>query len=282
VRRSLLACTLGAALLAAAVGARAEDPAASALPTALHDVGIDRHIGGQLPLQVPLVDEQGRTVHLRDYFGRKPVIFMPVYYHCPMLCPLAVQGLARSLKVLAFGAKTDYELVVWSFDPRDTPVDARRKKAEALEYYDQRRNGDQGWHFLTANRTTIDALTKAIGFRYVADEAKGQFVHASTLVIVTPEGQIARYLYTTEPEPKDMRLALVEASAGKIGTLADQVLLFCYHYDPASGKYTVLTMRLVRWGAALTVLALGLFIGLMLRQERRGARARAAALEGLS
>jgi len=282
VRRPLLAGALALGLVALATVVRADDPTASTLPFALRDVGIDRHIGGQLPLELPLVDEQGRTVHLRDYFGSRPVIVMPVYYRCPMLCPIALEGLARSLKVLAFGAKTDYELVVFSFNPDEGPADARKKKADALEYYDGHRFGDRGWHFLTADRQTIAALTHALGFRYTYDQAKGQFVHASTLVLATPDGKIARYLYTTEPAPKDLRLALIEASAGKLGTLADQVLLYCYHYDAASGRYTLLTMRLLRIGAAVTVLGLALMIGLLLRQERRGARERARVLEGLS
>jgi protein SCO1/2 len=194
---------------------------------------------------------------------------VPVYYSCPMLCPLALEGLARSLRMLTFGAKTDYELVVFSIDPRDTPADARRKKADALATFG-RAGGDAGWHFLTGDERAIGALTRAIGFRYKAEN--GQFVHASTLVMVSPKGKVARYLYTTEPAPKDLRLALVEASSGQLGTVADQVLLYCFHYDAATGRYTLLTMRLVRIGAALTVLALGGFIAYMLRQERRRGR----------
>jgi len=268
-----LAAALAASLaLAVNAAAHADDPAASALPPALRDVSIDRQVGKQLPLDVAFRDENGRAVKLGDYFGSKPVIVMPVYYGCPMLCPLALDGLARSLKVLTFGAKTDYELVVFSFDPKDTPADARRKKADALETFG-RHGGDQGWHFLTGDASSIAALTGALGFRYKYDAAARVFVHASTLVMVTPQGRISRYLYTTEPAPKDMRFALVDASAGKLGTLADQVLLFCFHYDATTGRYTLLTMRLVRIGALLTILALGSFIGYMLRQERRGRRA---------
>jgi protein SCO1 len=245
-----------------------DDPAASVLPRALRDVGIDRHVGAQLPLDLRFHDETGREVRLAEYFGsKKPVVVVPVYYGCPMLCPLALEGLARSLRMLTFGAKTDYELVVFSFDPRDTPADARRKKADALATFG-RAGGDAGWHFLTGDARSIAALTRAIGFRYKAEG--GQFVHASTLVMATPRGKVARYLYTTEPAPKDLRLALVEASSGRLGTVADQVLLYCYHYDAATGRYTLLTMRLVRIGAILTVLALGGFIAYMLRQERRG------------
>ena len=263
-----LAAVAAAALLALATPLFADDPAASVLPRALRDVGIDRQVGKQLPLDLRFHDETGREVRLAEYFGNnKPVVLVPVYYSCPMLCPLALEGLARSLRMLTFGAKTDYELVVFSFDPRDRPADAQRKKADALATFG-RAGGDAGWHFLTGDERTIAALTRAIGFRYKAEG--GQFVHASTLVMATPKGKVARYLYTTEPAPKDLRLALVEASSGKLGTVADQVLLYCFHYDAMTGKYTLLTMRLVRIGGALTVLALGAFIAYMLRQERRG------------
>ena len=184
-----------------------------------------------------------------------------------MLCPLALEGVARSLRMLTFGAQTDYELIVFSFDPAGTPADARRKKADALKTYG-RAGGDAGWHFLTGDANAIAALTRAIGFRYKYEAPRGQFVHASTLVMVSPKGKVARYLYTTEPAPKDLRLAMVEASTGRLGTVADQVLLYCFHYDAATGRYTLLTMRLVRIGAILTVLALTFFITYMLRQER--------------
>ena len=266
-RIAALGAFAAAVALALAAPLRGDDPAASVLPTALRDVGIDRHVGARLPLDLRFQDENGQPVRLGQYFGGKPVIMVPVYYHCPMLCPLALEGLARSLRMLTFGAKTDYELVVFSFDPRDTPADARRKKADALATFG-RVGGDAGWHFLTGDARSIAALTSAIGFRYKADG--GQFVHASTLVMATPNGKIARYLYTTEPAPKDLRLALVEASTGRLGTFADQVLLYCFHYDATTGRYTLLTMRLVRIGAVLTVLALGAFIAYMLRQERRG------------
>jgi protein SCO1 len=270
--RGLAAALATSLALAVNAAARADDPAASALPPALRDVSIDRQIGKPLPLELPFRDENGRAVRLGDYFGSKPVIVMPVYYGCPMLCPLALDGVARSLKVLTFGAKTDYELVVFSFDPKDTPADARRKKTDALETFG-RNGGEQGWHFLTGDAKSIATLTGALGFRYKYDAAANVFVHASTLVMVTPQGRISRYLYTTEPAPKDMRFALVDASAGRLGTLADQVLLFCFHYDATTGRYTLLTMRLVRIGALLTVIVLGSFIGYMLRQERRGRRA---------
>jgi protein SCO1/2 len=257
--------------LACAWAARADEQASSVLPKALRDVGIDQRMGSQLPLDLRFRDENGKSVRLGDYFGSRPVIVVPVYYRCPMLCPLALEGLSRALKALTFGARADYTLVVFSFDPKETPADARRKKADALQIYG-RRGGEEGWHFLTGDAAAVAALAKAIGFRYTFDAVRGQFVHASTLVMVTPQGRVARYLYTTEPAPKDLRLSLIEASAGRLGTVADQVLLYCFHYDASTGRYTLLTMRLVRIGAVVTVLALAGFIGFMLRQERRGRR----------
>jgi len=267
-RFASFAALAATAALALAAPLRADDPAASVMPRALRDVGIDRQVGKQLPLDLRFHDETGREVRLAEYFGKKkPVVLVPVYYSCPMLCPLALEGLARSLRMLTFGAKTDYELVVFSIDPRDRPADAQRKKTDALATFG-RAGGDAGWHFLTGDERSIAALTRAIGFRYKAEG--GQFVHASTLVMATPKGKVARYLYTTEPAPKDLRLALVEASSGQLGTVADQVLLYCFHYDATTGRYTLLTMRLVRIAAIATVLALGGLIAYMLRQERRG------------
>lgn len=264
---------------AAAIGPPPSRPTesgpSSALPEALRDVGIDTRIGQDLPLDLRFRDETGATVRLGDYFGSQPVILVPVYYRCPMLCTLVLEGLARSLKTLTFGAGADYQLVVFSFDPRETPADARADKASTLELYG--RGGGEGWHFLTGDAASIDALTRALGFRYAWDGERAEYVHASTLVLATPQGRIARYLFTTDPPPKDLRLAMVEASAGRLGTAADHVLLYCFRYDVTTGRYSMLVMRIVRIGAVVTVLALAGFIGFMLRQERQGARAAAAA-----
>jgi protein SCO1/2 len=251
------------------------DAQSTALPAALRDVGIDTRIGETLPLDLRFRDEAGATVRLGDYFDGQPVILVPVYYRCPMLCTLVLEGLARALKTLTFGAGADYQLVVFSFDPRETPADARQDKASTLELYG--RDGGEAWHFLTGDAAAIGELTRALGFRYAYDEQRAEYVHASTLVLATPDGRIARYLFTTQPAPKDLRLAMVEASAGELGTAADHVLLFCFRYDPTTGRYSMLVMRLVRAGAALTTVGMVVFIGVMLRQERRGARARAAA-----
>jgi protein SCO1/2 len=272
----MVASLLGLAValpMAAQLRQPAADAPAGALPAALREVGIDQRVGESLPLDLRFHDEAGKSVRLGDYFGSKPVILVPVYYRCPMLCTLVVEGVARALKALTFGAGADYQLVVFSFDPRETPADAREDKAHAVDLYD--RPGSEAWHFLTGDAQAIGALTRAIGFRYDYDQARGEYVHASTLVLATPQGKIARYLYTTEPAPKDLRLALVEASAGTVGTVADHVLLYCFRYDATTGKYTLLTMRLVRAGALVTIVGLALFIGYMVRQEKRGAAARA-------
>jgi protein SCO1 len=277
----LVAGWLGAAAVQAIGPPTAEDAAGNTLPPVLRDVGIDQKIGQGLPLDAAFRDEEGRTVTLGDYFGDKPVVLVPVYYRCPMLCPLALDGMARALKVLTFVSGADYQLVVFSIAPGEGPADARKRKAETLERFG--RPGGEAWHFLTGDAESIGLLTRALGFRYAYDDASGEYVHASTLVLTTPEGRISRYFYSTEPAPKDLRLGLVEASTGQLGTPADQVLLYCYRYDAATGKYTLLTMRLVRIAAAVTVLSLALFIGYMVRQEKRGARDRAAraALEGM-
>lgn len=275
----LVAGWLAASALAAIPPKPLADDTTNALPEALRDVGIDQKIGQGLPLDARFRDEQGREVALGDYFGDKPVLLVPVYYRCPMLCPLALDGLARALKVLTFSSGSDYELVVFSIAPGEGPQDALKRKTETLELFG--RPGGEAWHFLTGDHQSIGRLTRALGFRYAQEASTGEYVHASALVLATPEGRISRYMYTTEPAPKDLRLAFVEASAGNLGTPADQVLLFCYSYDPHTGKYTLLTWRLLRIAAAATVLGLALFIGYMVRQERRGARARAV-LEGAS
>jgi protein SCO1/2 len=269
-----VACPLAAPPLAAQGRRPTADAAAAQLPAALQEVGIEQRVGEALPLDARFRDETGKAVRLGDYFDDRPVILVPVYYRCPMLCTLMVEGVARALKALSFGSGADYRLVVFSFDPTETPADAAEDKAHAVDLYD--RPGSEAWHFLTGDAEAVGALTRAIGFRYDYDAGRGEFVHASTLVLATPEGRIARYLYTTEPAPKDLRLALVEASAGTIGTVADHVLLYCFRYDATTGKYTLLTMRLVRIGAAVTIFGLALFIGYMVRQEKRGAAARAA------
>ena len=240
-----------------------------ARPPALRDVGVDQHLGAALPLDVAFHDESGRTVALRDYFGGgRPVLLSLVYFGCPMLCGQSLNGLAGSLKAVSFTPGKEFTVLVVSFDPRDTPAAASARKAVVLSRYG-RRDTAPGWHFLTGDQAAVDHLTRAIGLRYTFDAASGQFAHVPLAVVATPQGAISRYFYGIQPAPRDLRLGLVEASANKIGTAVDQLLLFCFHYDPATGKYGRFALGAVRAGGALTVVALGTLLALAWRREAR-------------
>jgi len=240
----------------------------SQVPQALRDIGFDQRLDEHLPLDTPLRDEQGRAVQLGEYFGRRPVVLVFAYYDCPMLCTLAINGLSSALKVLSLDPGADFEIVTVSIDPRDTPAAAAAKKAGYLERY-KRAGAAAGWHFLTGDQPSIDRLTKAAGFRYAWDPATKQFAHPTGIIVLTPDGRMARYLFGIEYGPRDLRLAIVEASAGKVGSPVDALLLYCYHYDPMTGRYGIAIMRGMRIAGAATVLALGGFIVVMLRRERR-------------
>jgi len=255
-------------LLCAALLAAPRVHAADERPAALRDVGYDQHVGEPLPLDLAFTDENGRTVRLGDYFGRTPVVLVPAYYHCPMLCPLVQSGITSALRALAFDVGREFTVVTFSFDPTDTPSQAAARKAAALADY-RRPGAEAGWHFLTGDEAAIRALTRSIGFRYAWDDAAKQFAHASGVVVATPDGHVARYFFGIEYAPKDLRLALVEASAGRIGSVVDQLLLFCFHYDPATGRYTRVAMDAMRAGGVITLLALGGFVGVMLRRDTR-------------
>lgn len=267
-RHTALASVLALALVLTpgATGAQTGQ-AASERPPELQNAGIEQRIGEKVPLDLELRDETGRTVRLGEYFGDKPVLLAPVYYECPMLCTLTLEGIAKSLKVLTFGAEEDYQLVVFSFDPAETPEQAMARKQRALDLYD-REGAEEGWHFLVGDRESVGRLTEAIGFQAAFDEQRGEFVHAATLLILQPDGTISRYFYGVDYPPKNLRLGLVEASEGRVGSPLDQVLLYCYRYDPTTAKYSLLTMRLVRTGAAITILAIGLFIFTLVRLEK--------------
>ena len=241
-----------------------------ALPGALQGVGIDQKLDQQIPLGIVLRDEAGRDVALSAFFhpGR-PVLLVPVYYQCPMLCTQILTGVESSLKAVSFNPGRDFEVVVFSFDPRDTPETAAAKKQNYLRRYN-RPNTANGWHFLTGSEAGIRALTGAIGYRFKFDPATNQYAHASGIMIATPEGRLARYFYGVDYAARDLRLGLVEASHDKIASPADQVLLFCYHYDPATGKYGAISLDIMRIAAGGFVVAGGAFLFLLLRRERRG------------
>jgi protein SCO1/2 len=263
---------LAAALLFAAAAAGAQTQPAAGLPRALRDVAFEQRLGEALPLDVALRDEAGKSVRLGDYFGRRPVVLSLVYYECPMLCTLTLNGLVSALGVVTLEPGREFELVTVSFDPRDTPEKAAARKQAYLSRY-RKPGAAAAWHFLSAAPDAIARITDAVGFRYAWDEETRQFAHPAGVLVATPDGRIARYLYGIEYAPKDLRLALVEASAGTVGRPVDRLLLFCYQYDPATGGYGVAIMRVVRLGGILTVLALAGFIAVMLRRERALARA---------
>jgi len=234
----------------------------------LKDVGIDQKIDQQIPLGLAFVDETGKDVRLSDYFTTRPVVLALVYYECPMLCTQVLNGLVGSLEALTLDAGRDYEVVVVSFDPGETPALAAERRQFFLKRYG-RPGLENGVHFLTGRQEAITQLTSAVGFRYVYDATIDQFAHPAAITVLTPAGHVSRYLFGIEFAPKDLRLAMVEASSGKVGTALDQALLFCYHYDPESGRYGLAIMNMIRLGGALTVAGLGAFIFLTLRRERR-------------
>lgn len=240
----------------------------SQTPKALTNVSFEQRLNEQLPLDLLFKDEAGRMVKLGEYFGRKPVILTFVYYECPMLCTEVLNGLESSLRVLNETVGKEFDVVTVSFDPKETPVLAAGKKKAYLERY-KRPEAQQGWHFLTGDQASIDALTQAAGFNYYWDEASHQFAHASGIVVATPTGRISRYFMGIEHSPRDVKFALIESSHEKIGTLADRLLLYCYHYDPARGNYGFVAMRAVRIGGAATILALVGFVLVSIRRDQK-------------
>jgi protein SCO1/2 len=242
-------------------------PPANVRPPGLKNVGIEQHLDEQIPPDLTFRDETGKSVRLGDYFGKKPVILNLVYYQCPMLCGEVLSGLESALRVLKFDVGKEFDVLTVSFDPRETPDMATKKKGEFLKRYG-RPGAAAGWHFLTGPQESIDALTKAAGFQYQYDPKTGQFAHATAIAILTPEGKIAQYYYGVEYAPKDLRLGLIQASENRIGTLADQVLLYCYHYDPTTGKYGAIIARVLQLSGLATVLLLGVLMTVLIRYGR--------------
>lgn len=241
-----------------------------AVPGALKDVGIDQRLDAQIPLNLVFNDESGRALPLSTYFtGKKPVVLVLVYYRCPMLCSEILNGLTAALKTVSLNPGQDFEVVAVSFDPKDTPEIAAAKRQSYLRRYN-RPNTANGWHFLTGDERNIKALTDAAGFHYTYDPKTDQFAHASAVMIVTPAGKMSKYFYGVEYSARDLRLGLVEASADKIGTPVDQILLFCFHYDPATGKYGALTMTSLRIAGAGFALVCGAFLLVAFRRDTRG------------
>jgi protein SCO1/2 len=239
-------------------------PPANVRPPGLQNVGVEQHLDEQIPADLNFRDETGKPVRLGDYFGKKPVILNLVYYNCPMLCGEVLSGLESALRVLKFDVGKEFDVLTVSFDPRETPDMATKKKAEFLKRYG-RAGAAEGWHFLTGPQESIDVLTKAAGFQYQYDPKTGQFAHATAIIILTPEGRIAQYYYGVEYAPKDLRLGLIQASENKIGSLADQVLLYCDLYDPTTGRYGAIISRVLQLSGLATILGLGILMTVLIR-----------------
>jgi protein SCO1/2 len=243
-------------------------PAATERLPILKDAGLDQRLDAQVPFDAAFVDDHGRDVKLGDYFHGKPVVLVLAYYDCPMLCTEVLSGAISSLQTLSLDAGTDFEFVVVSFNPGETPAQARAKKTSYLPRYG-RPGGETGFHFLTGRPEAIKRLTDAIGFRYAYDARIDQYAHPAVITILTPSGNVSRYLLGIDYPPRDLRLAMVEAASGKIGTAADKFLLYCYHYDPMSGRYGLAILNIVRAGGLLTLAVLGWFMLTAWRRDRQ-------------
>ncbi len=247
-------------------GPQKQGIASTTTPPQLKDVTFEQRLDTMLPLDAGFRDESGRDVKLGDYFGKRPVVLAFAYYSCPMLCTQVLNGVSSAAKALPFTVGSDFEVVYVSFDPRDTPhAAANRKRAQLDDYHQAPTAG--GWHYLTGDEDSIRRVTAAAGFSYRWDEATGQYAHVSGVLVATPDGRLSRYFYGVEYAPKDLRMAIVESSEGRVGSLVDELLLYCYHYDPATGRYGAIAMNVVRLGGAVTVALLGGFIWLMRRRE---------------
>jgi protein SCO1/2 len=260
--------TLSALLLA--TGAAHARPSSivpdNIMPGPLKAVHYNQRLGEQVPLDLPFRDDAGRPVKLGDYLGKRPAVLVLAYYRCPMLCDMVMQAAESGLKPLSLDPGKDFEVIVASIDPTDTPERAAMKKRDIVKRYG-RPGTEAGWHFLTGPAPSIERLANAVGFQYVYDKEKDQFAHAAGIVILTPAGKVSRYFFGIEYPPRDLRLGLVEASGNQIGGLVDQVLLYCFHYDPVIGRYSAFTLNLMRGAAALFAVGLALFITLLRRRE---------------
>jgi protein SCO1 len=274
VRTSVVTLALAAGLATTAVAQNAmrtapvpEAPTGET-PDVLQQIGFDQRLDAQLPLDLLFVDERGETVELGSYFGRRPVLLALVYYECPLLCSQVLNGLTSALDVLRFNAGDEFDVVAVSFNPKEGPGMAAAKKRAYMERY-KRPGTEGGWHFLTGPESSIAQLTEAVGFRYVWDDETKQFAHAAGVVLATPQGRLSRYYYGIEYSPRDLRLGIVEAAERKIGSAVDTLLLYCYHYDPTTGKYGLITMTLVRAGGIATILGMMTFWLVMWRREKQ-------------
>jgi protein SCO1 len=263
----MLAVALFTSFAPAQINSGVMSPPANTRPPRLENVGIEQHLDAQVPPELTFVDDAGKTVKLGDYFGRKPLILNLVYFNCTMLCGEELAGLASAMRLIKFDVGDEFEVVTVSFDPRETPAMAAAKKKDYVARYG-RANAAAGWHFLTGQADSINALTQAVGFQYQYDSKTSQYAHATAIMVLTPQGHISRYLYGVDFPPKDLRMGLVEASQAKIGNAVDAVLLYCYHYDPETGKYGAIIGNILRLAAGATILLLGGLIFVLWRLDR--------------
>ncbi|MBM3814164.1 MAG: SCO family protein [Acidimicrobiia bacterium] len=240
-----------------------------AMPEMLKQVGIEQKLNSQIPMEAEFTDSHGINKPLRQWMNGRPAVLLLVYYECPMLCGMELNGLLRALRALPLTAGKEFDVLTVSFDPKDTPKTAAAKRGDYLQMY-RRPEGATGWHFLTGGEAEIKKLTSAVGYGYQLDANTGQWAHASGIMVLTPEGRVSKYFYGVEYSARDLRLGLVEAGRGKIGTIADQFLLFCYHYDPSTGKYGMVVLNIVRAGGILTVLGILAFWWVMHRRGKQG------------
>ena len=270
-RRIILAALmLGLTVPAVAQLGPAPPPPGSGNPEILQELGFDQNLGGQIDLDLAFRDESGKAVRLGDYFGERPVVLSLVYYECPMLCTISLNGLARALKVLSFVPGQEFEVLTVSFDAAETPELAVAKKKAYVSQL-ERPEAARGWHFLTGDEDAVKSLTDAVGFRYAWDEATRQWAHPAGIVVLSPDGTITHYLFGVEYSPKDMRLALVDSAEGRLGNPVDQILLYCYQYDPSKGRYSASILNIVRLGGLLTVVGMIALIVTMSLKSRREA-----------
>ena len=280
--RRIILCALAIVLSLSpfALGNRASAQPAGVRPPVLKDVGIDQLLNNQVPLDLEFRDEDGRTVKLAEYFKDKPVVLSLVYYSCPRLCTQVLTGLLGALKGLPMTPGKEFVNLSVSFDPRETPQLAAAKKAEYLKRYD-RPGAEAGWHFLTGDEASIQALTRAVGFRYVWDPVTKQYAHAGGIMILTPQGKVSRYFYGIEYAPRDLRFGVIDASAGKVGSLADRIIFYCYQYDPERGTYGLVVMRILRVFAGMTITTLvALFLFLRRKEKQKAAQWKSQDLAG--
>ena len=270
--RIIFAASLACVLVAAAPS-RAREGAA---PPILREVSISQNLGAQVPADLAFRDENGKTVHLGDFFGAKPIVLSLVYFNCPGLCTEVLNGELHTMQAISLDMGKDFEAITVSFEPKDTAAMAKAKRDVYAGQYG-RAGAAQGWHFLTGDAASINALTKAVGFHYAYDPSINQYAHAAAIMLLTPEGRMDRYFYGVIYPARDLRLGLVDASHGKIGTLTDHALLYCYQYDPETGKYGMIVMTIVRAGGLLTLLVLGAFMFIMFRRDVREQHASGAA-----